>query len=284
MKKATKLDTSAVVLAAAIPFAVYFLPAETKDSFRLFSGNMTATSLYASNYVHFDFWGHLMGNLLVFVPVGILSAILPGRSGRRKLFYLALAFNLLVSPWLLSLLWLTMNSSTGGTPTDSYGFSGVVAASAGVLVVASLIRLRNFLKLRIFPAGIAMMALIPLTFSILYIPVVGSTFLWTSVLLAIIFLGFFYLFFSANPDFGLKNDRHPSGLKRAYALSIPFWVLFIFTALFFPLQVRSGDTTVNATVHYMGLLIGILLTGFLSLDWKSFRVSDLTLSGRPGRG
>lgn len=251
-------------MAAAISYGLFFLPLGTKDSLRLFSGNATVVTIFGNNYIHFDYWGHLIGNLMMFVPVGIITSLLFGAIRGRRVFYEILLFNMLVTPLLVSSLWLGIGARYFSSSVPTYGFSGIVAAFAGALVVSLLVFLRRLLKFSLTYSVVAIIAFIPLSFSLTYIAVIGTLAVETSALLAIFFLVSFYMTFrTIDRDVVLKNGSQ-SGWAKAVLLATPYATLLIFTVFLFPEQVIVGNAEVNVFVHYFGLIIGIISSVLLS--------------------
>jgi hypothetical protein len=260
------IDSAIVFLVSAGVLSLFFMPIGVKNPLRLFSVNATAVTIFGNNYIHFDFWNHLVPNVIAFLGVGLIMSFLLGTIGMRGLFYKVLIFNLFVTPWLASASWLLFGAKSFSPLTPAFGFSGVVAAFAGALGVSFLLLTGGVMKFRFSYGVVAAIVFVPFVFALTYTFIIGLLALEYALVAGAAFSAYFYLLYrTIDPEVKLRGGTKPSAMRKLYALSLPYLILLIFSVVMFPLQIATKSGEVNIFVHYVGLAIGIISTSLLSV-------------------
>ncbi|MFB6224092.1 MAG: hypothetical protein ABEH86_10540 [Haloarcula sp.] len=130
LSEARRFDLALIAAVPVLLLAVYALPQSRLEGLVF---NTTAPSLvtaYASHFVHLDGF-HLLGNLVVYLPVVGIAYLLCILSHRRQLFRVTFVILLVAFPIALSAMQLIF-------PRDRliFGFSGINAGFVGLACFA----------------------------------------------------------------------------------------------------------------------------------------------------
>jgi hypothetical protein len=120
-------DLLTLLVVPAVLVGVFHLPPETRRQLVFDRGAPTVLTAYTSHFVHLD-RVHLLGNVLTYLFVGVLSYLLCVLSERRQLFWTATFALVAVFPFALSTMQLVF-------PRERLilGFSGINGAFFGLL-------------------------------------------------------------------------------------------------------------------------------------------------------
>ena len=124
------LDLMLLAVVPAILVAVFLVPAGTRETLVFEVGSPTLLTAYTSHFVHLSSV-HLVGNLVIYLPVVGVAYLLCLLSGRRQLFVITFLTLLLAFPFALSAMQLAF-------PQDRaiLGFSGINAGFVGLACFA----------------------------------------------------------------------------------------------------------------------------------------------------
>jgi len=125
-------DLLALLVVPAVLVGVFQLPAETRRQLVFDRGAPTLLTAYTSHFVHLD-GAHLLGNVLTYLFVGLLSYLLCALSDRRQLFWTTTFALVAVFPFALSTMQLVF-------PRERLilGFSGINGGFFGLLCFSLL--------------------------------------------------------------------------------------------------------------------------------------------------
>jgi hypothetical protein len=121
------VDLAALLAVPAVLVGVFQLPVETRQQLVFDRGAPTVLTAYTSHFVHLN-GVYLLGNVLTYLFVGLLSYLLCVLSDRRQLFWTATFALLAVFPFALSTMQLVF-------PRERLilGFSGINGGFFGLL-------------------------------------------------------------------------------------------------------------------------------------------------------
>jgi len=197
----------------------------------------------------------------------------------RRLFYKLFIAGLLVSPIVISLVWIPINKFIWIGSERSFGFSGVVAAFAGMLTYAIIIFLHEKFKVNVIYAYISSMLAVGLFFDLIYIGF--QNILTTVVLLAVnLFLGY-KVIKSVDQKSKLeliRKSKFPAIVK--FSPYMLYLVIFLFSVSLFPTDIVYQNTIVNFFVHYAGFVIGIAIAYTIHYVFSSSQIHTL---GKPNQ-
>ncbi|MFP4632818.1 MAG: hypothetical protein ACLFMT_05215, partial [Halobacteriales archaeon] len=142
-------DVAALVAVPVVLVAVHLLPQSLRVDLMLNYGSPSVLTMYTTHFVHAN-WGHLAGNVGVYLVAVSLSYALFVYAGSKSQFFTGFAAVLLLAPLPLSAFDLYMLGSEAGD-VYSRGFSGLAAAYVGFLPVAVFVFLGNELSDRLKP-------------------------------------------------------------------------------------------------------------------------------------
>jgi len=170
-------DCALLAVVPAVLVGVFSLPVEVRRSLVFSYVDPTAPTAYTATVVHLRA-GHLLANATAYLLLAGVGYLLAALSGHRRLFATAAATYLVAFPPALAALNLAV-------PRDAftYGFSGIVAAFAGLLPVLLITyterRLDGNVRVRYAPAlffavlGVVALVALPTTTVTLAVAVVS---------------------------------------------------------------------------------------------------------------
>ena len=137
-------DIALILGVPAVLVAVQLFPDSLRGALVLNYGSPGIVQVYTTHFVHAGF-GHLAGNVAVYLIAVALIYLLHLYADARRTFYAGFALVLLVVPFPVSALDLYLVGPTAGDlPTR--GFSGLASAFVGFLPVAVFVFLRENLS------------------------------------------------------------------------------------------------------------------------------------------
>lgn len=257
------LDIGLIAAAPALLVLIHVAPDALRDALVLNRATPTPLALFTNHYVHADDW-HLAGNLLTFLPAAATLYALSDMARARRLFRTYLVTILLLFPLLLSTADLLFFEAIGVTSGTSQGFSGISAATIGLLPVPLTAALRKNLTDRIRTQdaiGLYLLSLagIPLT----YWQGPGTA----AALLVILLLAALYLRAAlrrarTDPGLGKRFNALAADPLRFAAVLVSTWLVLAMPLILFPADITQRGTVVNVFTHYAGFTLGFLLPLF----------------------
>jgi len=249
------------VIVPIIIISIFLLPETIKDSLVLHPSNPTFISVFFSNYVHLEFWNHLLGNLIFYLIVMILIFNIEMDKGRfRKaslLIFIALpfvnsSFVIFFTPFLKNAL----------------GFSGIISAFYGYLLFSAY----NFIKQNYKPSingNIFLLLIWGINLFIVDIYNLHDTNIFLQVVMISLVSCIAYNYRSNIKLITNKMKTHYKKLpenQRTYKL-----ILFLITLIFLfslpiflipPVIIMEGGNVTNIMAHWVGYSFG-LGSGFI---------------------
>ena len=245
-------DIALILAVPAVLVAVQLLPDSLRGALVLNYGSPGVVQVYTTHFVHAGF-GHLAGNVVVYLIAVALVYLLCVYADARRTFYAGFALVLLVVPFPVSALDLYLVGPTAGDlPTR--GFSGLASAFVGFLPVAVFVFLRENLseEVRVYES----MGIFLASLGVILLILRGSTDLTGLGALA---LGFLYyapvvwrLDLSARQEF-----QKWTVWKQALVVYASLFFL-VSPVLLFPANPVQGDTVVNLVTHFGGFFVGYI--------------------------
>ncbi|WP_424014379.1 hypothetical protein ACOZ35_15375 [Halorubrum xinjiangense] len=252
------IDLLALLAVPAVLLAVFALPEATRRSLAFAYTDPTLLSAFTAHYVHLGA-DHLLGNLVgygLLAGVGYALAVL---SGRRRLFFTALAAFLLAFPFALSALNLAVPRDAIG-----FGFSGVNMAFAGLLPILWYCYARE----RFAPA--ASIAALPAVFfalvgwiALLALPVSteGIGLAGLAIGIAGALLALLYAASSGvRPPRSVRARAKSVASRPGYGdlLAVGAVVAVGYPVVGFPADPAGDGSVVNLYVHFLGFCLGFI--------------------------
>ncbi|WP_435359248.1 hypothetical protein [Haloarchaeobius sp. DFWS5] len=243
----------------AVPLLLCALHVATpaaRDVFALRHDDLTVVTLWSSAFVHAND-AHLYSNLLGYSLAAVPTYLLYLHWNRRRAFWVTVAVTLVVVPPIVNVGSVVYFDSQGfGPDTVSRGFSGVVAAFAGlglaavVSFVAESYGLRRAYwvaqALTLVVAGVMLAGLTGGVVA-LHAGLVG-----VGVLLSVTGL----LTDEPDPLAGLRDHR-----MTVVVVSYVVVTLLLVVYLLFPADVTETSHVTNLVAHAVGLVAGVVLPG-----------------------
>ena len=258
LASARALDLLVLLAVPAVLLAVFALPEATRRSLAFAYLDPTLSSAFTAHYVHLGA-GHLLGNLAgygLLAGVGYALAVL---SGRRRLFFTALAAFLLALPFALSALNLAVPRDAVG-----YGFSGVNMALAGLLPILWYCYARDRFapaaSVAALPAAffalVGWIALLALPVSTAGIGLAGLAVGVAGALLAVLYAA------SSGVRFPRSVREHAKSVasRPGYGdlLAVGAVVAVGYPVVGFPADPAADGSVVNLYVHLLGFCLGFI--------------------------
>ena len=246
-----------VILFYCIPNSNYFLSLQVK--------NPAIWQYFTSSFVHQNEI-HLLGNMFVFVIAALFQIYIAEKSGRSRMFFKSLAVIILLIPIIDSLFQKFVLTAILPNYQASMGFSGVAAATLGLIPFTIFSYLyskglsRNFSKEFMWAA-----ALLNSTFYFLIYATKSSIlFLYIFFILAI--AGFLYLVLKDKKRFFetidiVKNEKDRLLWGALAAVTIIF-VIFA-PLLLYPENFVQGNNFTDFLTHAISLMAGIFIGYFV---------------------
>jgi len=253
--------------------ALFYLPNGIKELLVLYSDSLSVFALFSCHFVHEDFANHLLPNIFAyFVAVLPLYWVL-FKLNEKRLFYKLFAFNLLATPFILSLSWIGA-CAFWNVQTRSLGFSGINSAFLGAFIFAYTLFLYKTLRVDMHYASLSAMFFAALIFTLTYstLSVIATTAIAITLLAAFSMLAYKTVK-SADSQAKVKLQEKIKNPKITAILTnmlIPFLYLliFAFNLILFPTQIVQGNVIVNIFIHYIGFVFGI---GTAQLIWQTHK-------------
>lgn len=257
-------DTGLIVSIAALLAAVHFLvPTAVQVQLALDLGDPVWYTLFTAAYVHAGF-EHLTSNVSGYILAAAYTYWLCLTSGRRKWFWRTALVLLVIVPIVVNAADLVI--FTRYYPSvDGYsrGFSGVVGAFGGFLLVALLAVVRDvYGGAATQVVGVSLVLLLLVLVDVVYAgtvrPVVGVL-----VVIGILVQIFGVLY---ERDWELPKVEAPRrvlAMRGASGLLVVVVLAYLVLALF-PGELVQGGAFVNIFAHGIGFLIGGI-TAFIAL-------------------
>ena len=254
------------LLVPALLVIIFDLPAGIKDTyFILTPGEITAYSLFLSNYTHSSL-PHFLGNLFSYLVACFL--IFNFETNRRS-FRLYSMFMFLLLPWIISAVSLEMV----GLQTTYQGFSGIVSSMFGYLSYAIYKFLHKFCCRHMNLTFLLLIVIMNLLLVLENIP--SEAFQYSLIItfaLILVFMQKDVIIEVIQIRFDIRKwlERIPH-LQKTYLLMVflaAINFLFILPDLV-PQEVMQNGAYVNSVGHYTGYFFGIFVPmtiGLISND------------------
>jgi hypothetical protein len=244
------VDVAVILSTPVVLILIQLLPESVRDALIMNYGAPSVLTMYTKHFVHAG-WGHLVGNVTVYlVAVALVYALFLYADERRK-FLVGFALVVFVAPVPLSAvdIWI-VGSQVGDLP--SRGFSALASAFVGFLPVAVFVflreevseRLRVYESLGLFLIGLGVILVI---YSGLTEPTT-----WLALVAGVLYY--------VHPVWKLDAE------ERGRFWEWNFWKrsLIMYAALFFvvspvllfPSNPTSGGSLVNVVTHFGGFAVG----------------------------
>jgi hypothetical protein len=263
------VDVAVLLSIPVVLVLVQLLPESVREALVMNYGSPSVLTMYTTHFVHAG-WGHLAGNVLVYlVAVALVYALFLYAEARRT-FFLGFALVVFVAPVPLSAmdLW-TVGSQVGDLP--SRGFSALASAFVGFLPVAVFVFLREEVseRLRVYES----LGLFLIGLGVILIIYSGPTdpVTWVALVAGVLYY--------VHPVWKLDAE------ERGRFWEWNFWKrsLVMYAALFFvvspvllfPSNPASGGSLVNVVTHFSGFAVGYGITLFYVIILTLTSVSEL---------
>jgi len=252
---AEAIDIAAVLAVPVVLVAVQLLPDPVRGALVLNYGSPGVVQAYTTHFVHAD-WGHLAGNVGVYLVAVALVYLLLIYADARRTFYAGFALVLLFVPFPVSALDLYLVGPEAGD-ASTRGFSGLASAFVGFVPVAVFVFLRENLSQRV---GVYdSVGLFWVNTGIILLVLRGPT---DPMGVGVLALGVLY-YIPVVWRFDTDDRRDFAGW------SVPRQALVVYSVLFFlvspvlllPANPTQGDTVVNLVTHFGGFFMGYVLGG-----------------------
>lgn|GEM_PF-2059765 len=253
-----------VLLAVLIcAFFFYYAP-NSNSSLSLQVKNPAIWQFFTASFIHQNEI-HLLGNMFVFVIAALFQIYIAEKSDRSRIFFKSLAVIILLIPIIDSLFQKFVLTAILPNYQASMGFSGVAAATLGLIPFTIFSYLyskglsRNFSKEFMWAA-----ALLNSTFYFLiYATKSGILFLYIFFILAI--AGFLYLVLKDKKRFFetidiVKNEKDRL-LWGALAAATIIFVIFA-PLILYPENFVQGNNFTDFLTHAISLMAGIFIGYF----------------------
>lgn len=246
-------DLAFIAAVPAVLVAVQLLPESLRGALVLNYGSPGVVQVYTTHFVHAGF-GHLAGNVAVYLVTVALVYLLLLYADARRTFYAGFALVLLVVPFPVSALDLWLVGPTAGD-LSTRGFSGLASAFVGFLPVAVFVFLRENLsqRVRVYES----MGLFLASLGIVLLVLRGPTDLTGLGSLA---LGLLY-YVPVLRRLDAEERQAFGGWRFPKQALVVYSVLFFLVSpvLLFPANPVQGDTVVNLVTHFGGFFVGYLV-------------------------
>lgn len=261
------LDLAGLAAVAVLLVGIHLLvPPATREGLALQYADPDPGHAVTAAYVHLDA-GHLRGNVVGYLAGSLSAYLLCLVAGERRWFRLTTGTYLVAVPILVGLSAAVLIDR----PVVGRGFSAVVAAFAGFLLVAAGVVLHRAFGVDRWVAWDVVAALVL---------VVAAGILWSvtgtvrprlgAVLLAGVAMTLLPVVRLGRRT-GLPTDR--DGRRRlAGAVATVLFVLGVVSALvvgLFPAQLVGGGGVTNVLAHYLGLVAGAVIAGWGYRYWAT---------------
>jgi len=153
-----------IIIVPLLLFSYFFLPPELREFFTLNLSQPSLTSIFLSNFGHTDY-SHYLDNICNYLL--LLYLLFNIETSRRRFYLLSLLF-FFVSPFVVS--GVSMLRPPFENAMNSIGFSGIVSAYMGYLVVAVYCRLKEEYGLNLNHSFVLMFLILSFAFWILNYP------------------------------------------------------------------------------------------------------------------
>lgn len=260
--KQNRIGLTLIFIILVILFFIFYLPSDVKELLILHRDYSNIYDLFTNHYVHEDFTNHLFPNMLTYLGAASSLYFTLSTLNEKRFFYKLFAFNCLIMPFILSLIWIPVNRLILTSFTRCYGFSGIAAAFLGLFIFAWMLLLHRKFAVNLTYAHFSATFLIALTFTLTYFKPTTAIIATTMLLLAF-FIVFAYRTIK-NIDPQAKNKLQEKIRNPTIANLIPpaLYLLILVTIVIlslslFPIQFIQNGITVNIFIHYAGLLLGM---------------------------
>jgi hypothetical protein len=246
-----------IFLIEIILVVIFLLPANIKNYFVLNRFHPTLVSIYAMNFTHENII-HLVGNLVGFTIISFYVLLLLSIMRRTSYFYKLLAINLLLIPFILSLLWLHFqNNVIKSLMQNTLGFSGINASLSGSLIFIFFLYIvkANKIDLNLNYAFYTF-----LFFTVFYLCLIYFQYLKELTPLIVTSILSFSFYLLTIRSIKVLNKK----LNKKWAIffvSLPFVIIALLSDTLFPANVGNTDIL----IHYFGFIFGIVVTFILKI-------------------
>lgn len=278
-RRATAADIAALLAVPVVLAGVFLLPRSVREAVVFTYTDPSPVTAFASSYVHLDAT-HLAVNVLTYAMVIAVVFVLDLASGRRQRFYTVLVTVLLVFPVVLSYTNLAILRLS-----VSFGFSGLVMAFAGYLVVAladylavqfdigpraSVGPMLFFLTLGLISA-LSVQSVVPENTTV----VLGNSGLVAAALLSGLLYGLSVYQRGRNLRQRIREATRRSGYFEAAVLAGVLVVALPFVG--FPATPTVAGSVLNLYVHLLGYALGFLV------PYVTIQLQTRVFAGQPDR-
>jgi membrane associated rhomboid family serine protease len=253
-ESAEATDIAVILSVPAVLVLVQLLPDSVRGALVLNYGSPGVVQAYTTQFVHAGF-GHLAGNVVVYLVAVALVYPLVVYADARRTFYAAFALVLLVVPFPVSFMDLYLVGPTAGdVPTR--GFSGLASAFVGFLPVAVFVFLRENLseEVRVYESMGLFLAALGVVLLVLNGPTDPTALLSLS-------LGFlYYVPVLRRLDVGAREEFQDWTLPKQALVVYAVLFFLVSPVILFPANPAQGDTVVNLVTHFGGFFMGYIIT------------------------
>ncbi|MEM4397268.1 MAG: hypothetical protein QW757_01425 [Candidatus Woesearchaeota archaeon] len=247
---------------------LFYIPNESvKFILKLNVSKPEIWQFFTSSFVHENV-NHLFTNLKYYFLVIFILGFIFYRLKQSK-FLSNLFFLILLSYWIIEIIFFLIIKFNSNAPIISSGSSGIVFSLFGVffsslIYSASIEQKQNFMKFNLFNLVISSILLIIYYSYNLY----QNNYLDFSVLSFFIILSFiFFLFLIIFIKF---YNKEVYKIRNILIISLAFH--FIIFLVFFPSIENALDLGINYSSHFIGFLLGLLISGiYLNKLLKKYR-------------
>jgi membrane associated rhomboid family serine protease len=249
-ERVESVDVAVLLSIPVLLVPVQLLPESVRGALVMNYGSPSVLTMYTTHFVHAG-WGHLAGNMLVYLVAVALVYALFLYADERRTFFVGFALILFVAPVPLSVMDLQIvGSQVGDLP--SRGFSALASAFVGFLPVAVFVflreevseRIRVYESLGLFLVGLGVILVI---YSGLTEPVT-----WVALVAGVLY------YVQPVRKLEVEERRAFAEMDRWKFSVVAYAALFFVVSpfLLFPANPASGGQVTNVVTHFGGFAMG----------------------------
>lgn len=250
-------------LISTLCFIIFLLPVDIQESLKAQSDHWNLLTFFTSTFVYANL-GHLLGNILAFLLLGLFVCELIYNSNREKRLFISLLLAIFLLPLIYNISFALLANFVIRRPLVSCGLSTVVAGIIGLIVPSLGIFLRELLQNERNTLYF-LTSLMFLTGSAIAYPYTNSGAYNLAVFTATFIVGLVLLLHIGRKLLKFAK-QNLNAKKKLISASIALFVYSAFLFSLFPSNIFMPEgNIVNIFAHYVGVFYGVI-SGIYTLN------------------